>query len=227
MKTIVMLFFCLMSLPALAGTLRDDFEDGNWEGWTNPSGEWEVRDGVLVSKNDNDFTWLDIGKATWRNYAVTFDGKVKSHQGQYAIGGIIRWDEEKVANAYYCIALGGAGERIEASVYVDPNEFGMIRHNFSLKLDKWYNFKATVNEAQFNLFLDNELVISADWSNQPLPKSGKIELWTRWPGEYHFDNVIITGPDVPNTGPGGMDSPFIVKPRGKLTTTWGRIKKTQ
>ena len=212
-------------LSASGGTWRDDFEDGNLKDWAKygqwNDGLWEVKDGVLACKNNNDFAVLYpiITETTWGNYTVTFDGKIKSHQGRYALAGSIRYDEEKEANAYYCIAGADGLDRIEASVYIAGKCFGIIRnHKFSLKLDKWYNFKATVNETQFDFFLDNELVVSVDWSNQPLPKRGKIDIWTRYPGEYHFDNFVVTGDDVPNTG-------YSIESKGKLTNTWGRIKQ--
>jgi hypothetical protein len=129
----------------------------------------------------------------------------------------------KMGWAYYAIARSGSiMDRIEASVYNDPDQyFGMIRNpDFLLELDKWYNFKVSINGSKFDFYLDAELVISTDWSDQPLSKNGKIELWARFPGEYWFDNVVITGSDIPDVGPSG----FAVNSSGKLATSWGQIK---
>ena len=230
MKHTLIIFVFLIAIPVWAGTFRDDFEDGDYEGWKVALGKWEVNNGVLITKNDADFTVIDLGEETWRDYTIEFDGKVKSHQGNYCIAGSVRSQQKdpKKGWAYYCIAANtGFGERIEASVYIDLNQyFGMTRiFDFALELDKWYKFKATINEGKFNYYLDDKLVISTDWTDQPLSPNGIVELWTRYPGEYWFDNVVITGSDIPNTGPSGFNSPFSVKSGNKLAITWGNIKK--
>ena len=50
--------------------------------------------------------------------------------------------------------------------------------------------------------------------------SGGIDLFA-----YHaivnFDNVVVTGDDIPNVGPSG----YAVEPEAKLATTWGSIKR--
>ena len=38
--------------------------------------------------------------------------------------------------------------------------------------------------------------------------------------QARFDNVEITGNTIPNGGPGTLP----VEPRGKLATTWGKLK---
>ena len=40
MRLVIMLFMFLISVPAWAGTFRDDFNDGNWEGWKPFGGRW-------------------------------------------------------------------------------------------------------------------------------------------------------------------------------------------
>jgi len=39
--------------------------------------------------------------------------------------------------------------------------------------------------------------------------------------EAHFDNVVITGDDIPNVGPSG----YPVQPKAKLATSWGKLKQ--
>ena len=40
----------------------------------------------------------------------------------------------------------------------------------------------------------------------------------------HFDDVVITGDDVPDMNMSGEDMDFSVEPKAKYTTTWAAIK---
>ena len=39
----------------------------------------------------------------------------------------------------------------------------------------------------------------------------------------HFDDFVVTGPDIPDGGPGGVS--FSVRPKDKLAAMWGTIKQ--
>ncbi|MBC8229323.1 DUF1080 domain-containing protein [bacterium] len=215
---ITILLISLIVTSTWAGTFRDDFNDGDFKGWMTPlGGEWSVEDGVVVCKNSDNAVVLSIGEPEWENYTVTFDSKVESHSGMFALGGMIRRDEVEFNEVYYCIAHTLVGDdRIEAGITVAkrPVEHSIKRnHNFSLKLGKWYNFRVTLKGTRFDFFLDNELVISTDYNNYPIPKSGKFSIWNRWTDKVYFDNVVITGDDIQP-----------VQAKSKLTTTWGRVR---
>ena len=64
-------------------------------------------------------------------------------------------------------------------------------------------------------YLDDNLILEFDDSSE---KSGNINLIS-WGLETHFDNVIITGADIPDGG-----SLKSVDAKRKLTTTWSNIK---
>jgi hypothetical protein len=217
---VIVLLMSLLAISIWAGTFRDNFNDGNFRGWTTPfGGEWSVKDGAVLCQHSSKTVVLSIGEPDWEDYTVTFDGKIESHNGMYAIGGMIRSDERNFNDVYFCLArtLVG-GDRIETGVSEAQQPVGtIINDNFSLELDKWYNFRATLMGTQFDFFLDNELVISVDYNDYPLPQSGKFSLWSRWADKSYFDNVVITGNDVP-------DLNLSVTPKSKLTNTWGRIK---
>jgi hypothetical protein len=53
MRLAVLLSLFLLSVPAWAGTFRDDFEDGDWAGWKAiASGIWDTNVGDSVSVAD-------------------------------------------------------------------------------------------------------------------------------------------------------------------------------
>jgi hypothetical protein len=70
MRTIPTLCVLLIALPVWAGTFRDDFEDGNFYGWTT-SGAAEsflVENGELVLKTPlffPDGISIEIGDESW------------------------------------------------------------------------------------------------------------------------------------------------------------------
>lgn len=58
-------------------------------------------------------------------------------------------------------------------------------------------------------------------ANDPSPlRGGKAGLVVA-DARARFDNVEISGNNIPNGGPG---KPFDVKPQAKLATTWGKLK---
>lgn len=83
MRLTIVLFVFLLPLSAWAGTFRDDFEDGNIEGWkrftvagTNLS-DWFVENGVLVCRRPNPYgAHLVIGDVSWQNYTIECDVKL-------------------------------------------------------------------------------------------------------------------------------------------------------
>ena len=83
--TMSFLTLFLLVTSAWAGTLRDNFDDGDFDGWKrwlfgDQSAQWSVKDGELVCTSQNVCTlasFLTIGDDSWRNYSVKTDFKIK------------------------------------------------------------------------------------------------------------------------------------------------------
>lgn len=75
MKGIAILYMLLIAISVWTGTFRDDFEDGNWQGWQIADldggvSTWTVEDGILVCNRPNiASSYLMIGERNWRNYS--------------------------------------------------------------------------------------------------------------------------------------------------------------
>ena len=84
-------------------------------------------------------------------------------------------------------------------------------------LGKWYRIKIDVVGDKISFYIDGELKLEKNDNLHPL---GGVILYA-----YHaiveFDNVVITGDDIPDGDPSG----YAVEPEARLATTWGAIKR--
>jgi hypothetical protein len=108
----------------------------------------------------------------------------------------------------------GIGANIVA--YDNPDWLQDINNPMPFEIGKIYHIKGTVTGDKYSLYINNDLVLQINENRFPSGKarvdlSGAIVL---------FDNVVITGDEVPDAGPSGLT----VEPKGKLATTWGQVK---
>jgi hypothetical protein len=88
---------------------------------------------------------------------------------------------------------------------------------FPLKVGQWYHFKGVAQGDEFTLFIDDKKILTF---NEGRITEGKVGFGGGG-CKARFDNVVITGPNVPDAGPSGL----AVDTAGKLTNTWGHIKQ--
>ena len=89
--SIVILSIVLISVSSWAGTFRDDFEDGNWQGWKTGTGpeldtveedRFSIVDGVLridARLAIQDIPNYDIGiwlDRNWKDYSFSADMRI-------------------------------------------------------------------------------------------------------------------------------------------------------
>jgi hypothetical protein len=90
------------------------------------------------------------------------------------------------------------------------------RGNFKapIKLKRWYPIKIVANGDNFAFYFNNKLLIEYE-DRKAIP--GTVSFRTDFGMVAHIDDVVITGPKVP-------DLANSVSPDGHLTTIWGEIK---
>ena len=90
------------------------------------------------------------------------------------------------------------------------------RGNFKvpIKLKRWYPIKIVANAGNFSFYFNNKLLIEYE-DKTAVP--GTVSFRTDFGMVAHIDDVVITGPKVP-------DLANSVTPKGHLTTLWGEIK---
>ncbi|MBM3241967.1 hypothetical protein FJZ31_37325 [Candidatus Poribacteria bacterium] len=237
MKTIVVLCALLISLPALAGTFRDNFDDGNFEGWMETFGgnpniepDWKVQNGALIGRRDSGWcVHLTIGDADrWRDYTIECDVRV-TERIQNEWGGILHYagvvgrfrHENRLTHDGIWVSLNlKVPPTVWEGVIVTQNNLWVwlrdVETPFNAQLNTWYHLKSVIKVDAFKFYVDDALVTSFNSGAIPTGQVGIcIGVCTA-----EFDNIVITGDDVPDTGPNG----FSVKPKDKLPIVWAKLK---
>lgn len=217
------LMFVLVSLCS-AGTWQDDFRDKNAKAWTPQkppwvqSHGWTVKKGVyVVQVTGDDQSYSVTGETAWDDYSIEAmaryprKGETPLHFGvgvryqnfdafHYYSFGFLHWP---IGSPVRLFAFGGGVRRFF--------EAGTV--GFEIEPDTWYTLKMEVKGKRFKCFLNGKWV---GGFAHDVVKSGKAVLWGG-PGDFEFDNVIISGRKIPNRV-------LAVQPQEKLATTWGRKK---
>ena len=118
-------------------------------------------------------------------------------------------------NAVWCAIRGGANNAY-IKVWLNNGVVNQKTKPFKLELNRWYHLKGVANDDNFEFYVDGELMVSLPDSHFP---TGYVNLDANG-CLAHFDNVVITGDDVP-------DNSAAVWYSGKLAVTWGQIRSQQ
>ena len=211
----------------------------------NPPGLWEIVNGELeVVNREPSLHFFTTGNETWEDYTVEFDVKpIKKH----GIGGIAIAARVKASWLVYCAirdivvlmgdkpavhetqidCLSGDLHNVEFELlYAEPHPL--------LRLNKWAHLKLSVNGENFSFWIDDKKIAETGDAFVVIVEDREIKLKVGkltdrfgkgGPGfglsnyTARFDNITITGDDVPNKG--GLS----IKPKEKLATTWGDLKR--
>ena len=119
---------------------------------------------------------------------------------------------------------GTAPIDIAASVLEEHPQFGVILRpviiangRFAYKKKVWYTLQIKADGDRYT-FSINDLILEGKDDSVLI---GRIRLHFYGRLCLVLDDFIVTGPNVPNGGPGGL---LAVKPAEKLATTWGKLK---
>ncbi len=230
--TVGILTLFLLMTSAGAGTLRDNFDDGDFDGWKrwrfgDQSAQWSVKDGELVCTSQNVCilaSFLTIGDDSWRNYSVKTDFKIEKTFA--ACGGAIPvvitllrgaddalWGVDVLIGSWggdiwnFCRCEKAVGGNVQGLPIVD---------NVAVGEGEWHTMRIVANEDSYEMFINETKTCE---HKSALPEMGMAGLGAR-NCEVHFDNVVIKGDEIPD-----MDLSTAVSPKAKLAKTWGKIKQ--
>jgi len=238
LKSIIVIFafvagMVLISL-CFAGTLIDDFEDGDTEGWQrSPQNEkskvfWGIEDRA-IKFDPKGLPWDQaisqmnfVGNqrvknvSEWKDYDLEVDLK---HVERANWPGGIRARVDLDTGGHYAVWLYPGDSKM--NLYKNPGwdiNAGLQtlgQAAYKPDVDKFHTLKISCQGPTIKVFYDGEEAITAEDKEH---EKGTIALCVQDKVVY-FDNVKVTGPDIPSIDM----SP--VEPVGKIACAWGKIKK--
>ena len=240
-NTMIGVTLFLLVTSAWSGTLKDNFDDGNADGWRmfkgrannspiDQSAQWVVERRELVSTSKDVCTFssiFGIGDNTWKDYEFECQFRIENvfpdgcgtvsplvgfgvhfdNPDEFIINGldVVVLEIGDVFNRLIC-------ERFFQGGYTDVGKVG----NISIEQGEWYTARTVAKGNRYQMFINNRLL--CDTKNN-LPDAGAIGLMGK-NCEVHFDNIIVTGDDIP-------DRNLAISQQNKLATTWGQIRSHQ
>lgn len=208
---------------SFAGTWTDAFEDDNTHGWTTTNNgkkaKWWIDSGEAVGETftPNTPSTLATGEVDWMNYTFSCKAKLDKAKAEPATFGIIlhhRWEEF----SFYAFRILYPSKMVHITKYNPGGASILGEFNFPAKLDTWYTLAASIDSrGKLKFQIDDVVFTTVD--RDPI-KNGKAGLMIVRV-QARFDDVEITGSNVPNGGPGTRP----VEPIGKLATIWGKLKR--
>lgn len=228
----VFVFSICVTLNTFAGTWRDDFED-------NDTREWEIYNlDRQVEKwwiNDNEAVgeifqpgfmslWL-TGNLRWEFYSLSCRAKLVDDRDEIPTIGLTLHDRGREDSRYlFFIDYVVNSVRIAKAVLDD---WAIVPYFFEAEKDVWYQLTATVyDDGTLEFKIEN---LDAEIKEEPKvftaldpePLDGGQAGLVVADGRARFDDVEISGDNIPNGGPG---KPRAVTSKEKLTTRWGKLK---
>ena len=217
-RQIIVFLLWVLPLTSPAGTFRDNFDDGDLVGWKpNIATGISVVDGKLRFKGPDSLI-VKVGSPSWEGYSLEARVKiVEFTNGGWFSARILQGSVED-RNGYYeiCLAQGG----IVAALYVNNHCLESFRVPTVVEENVWHRVKINPSNGKVSFYLDG--VLMAQLTHLGL--SGYTDMCSTKGTHIYVDDIAISGPNIPNTGPSGPNS-FAVRHQLKLVITWGEIRQ--
>ena len=233
-----------LSVHSFAGTWEDDFskkDNSKWEefniaAWQLDPEEiddiWEIKNGEVYGSRHELFkkSMFLTGELTWRNYSVTCQAKFIGDEKKTAMLGLILHARVK-ENKRYMFLLNYFDQKATIVATAGPLKQdgepfkGWTQEiiKFKIEFNTWYLLTASVvtnDQLQFKIRNMDDAKNIGELKLKVLEPivSGGLTGFLVENADAVFDNIKITGKNIPNGGT------FPVESRSKLTTMWGRLK---
>ena len=240
---IIVTILFLFSLPVLAGTFLETFDDKDLDGWQEiwtdkAPAVWEIVDGELHAESREAYTHLlTTGDTTWEDYTMELDVKPLKKHGMSGISIAVRVDGTWLVycSIYDPVIIKGDDppfqeERIgcrATGLHLPSRAILISEPHPLLRLNRWSHLKLSVEGDIFAFWIDGEQLMPPTklqifrqievFADFPDFQTGGVGFGL-WNYTAIFDNITVTGDSVPNSGD------FAVTPQEKLATTWAQLK---
>ena len=205
-KTLTILIFLLMLFSAIPSfALFFNFDNNKKpQEWKEEGGKWKVEGGTYIGEELNAVEGVTlIGEADWTD--LTFEATIRNAKGNW-MALVVRWND--VNNHYgLWVNLGNSTAEwwVKTGAYVQQGS-GAIRLN-----KEEYKLKIVAKGGTFEGYYNDKLIVTM---KHGVHKQGRVGLLV-WQGSSGFDDISITGLGIPG---------LVVNSKGKLASTWARIK---
>ncbi len=244
LKFTFMALLCSLIITSLS--IANPAEDGLVAYWSFDEGAGKTATDATGNGHDGEFAGAPKWVAGKFGTALEFDGvddhvKVEDDDGLDLTDEItlMAWFNPSAAltsrrmmvknNSIFVIFDFGNANSVD--FLVKPDNLFAQSKTTDWKVGQWYHFAGTFDGKTLRVYINGQLEGEAA-NNKPIAPSN-LELWiggddngrpTDWfPGkidEVRLYDKALSGADIQNV----MDTPADVQARGKLTTTWGRLK---
>ncbi len=185
---LVVMLLILAYYPIQAAVLfSEDFEDGNFNGWSTSGGSWSVvTDGTKVDKQSsvsaNAHTYT--GTATWSNYTVKARVKLLSFNGtDRPVGLCARFQS---SSNFYALTVSNAN-KLEIRKKASGSFTTLASKAYTAQTGTWYDFKLVVNGSNITAYVNDVLELTASDSSFA---TGRIGFMTV-NASAEFDDVSV------------------------------------
>ncbi len=234
--SIIILLFITMQL--YAGTWKDDFNDGDLNGWITSktiwqgpiiadAGVWRVEDGMVIVGDGAGNVTHSIGVSdgwSWSDYTVEVSVKVSNPLQNWQIVGLFISPEFGVTSGLNIRDILGD---VFAEGFTYTHAFALMNHispkPFKMEPNVWYRMKIKVEDKVddkigiIQCFIDDKPIVQFEGYRKGSP--GVLVHQTI----AMFDDFVVTGPDIPDRVIGSK----AIHPLHSLMTTWARIKERE
>lgn len=162
------------STSTISQTLfKDDFEDGNRNGWSTSNGSWSVvmdESKVLKQSSTGSEARTYTGSSDWSDYSV--EAKVRvlgTKDSSSGAGVIVRY---KSSGNFYALVLRGS--KVEIMKKVNSNSSTLASKSFMLSQNTWYIVKLEVSGNKLVGYVNGSQILSVSDSSLLTGKSGLI-----------------------------------------------------
>ncbi len=178
----------------------DDFEDGNYTGWSKNGGSWSVvtdGSGVFKQASTSAMAYAYAGTTSWDNYSVQARMKVLSFNGTARPAGVsARF--QSTSNFYYAVLK--SDNQLELGKRSGGSMIALASKSYTVNTGSWYTIKLEVNGDSLQCYVNGNPELSA---NDNTFSTGRIGLYA-YNTAAEFDDIIVesgTGGSTPTPTP--------------------------
>ena len=206
----VLLFLASLSikLDALLWDFNDKAQQADWK---VISGTGEIdKDAYKLSEPGAEALAI-TGESNWTDYTITCRARLTIPGGFNNIAIACRASDDGTSE--YMFMLEGGRQQAEWWKKVAGTYTEIKSDALDIDTEGWFNFKVIVKGNTFEGYYEDKLINTIE--DEDL-KKGKVGIRV-YGCTSHIDDFDVNGTGIPPTKS--------VEPAGKLSTTWGRLKK--